>query len=218
MKESILTEFVREDLKNIGFTTYAEVIDSKTSIRCDMYAINETTNHCILFEAKTSFNLKVIEQAYHWKTRNSANEYFVLIPTTHKNIKTRKFARKICELLGIGVMEVNINNGKYFISVKPEWNANPKIPKLYDEQKITIASNSNNDYITPFKITVKKINEYMEHKNQEFLTILVKNIEHHYKSNISAVRAIKYLIEKNIIVGFYITKQNNKIVLKKHGF
>ena len=218
MKESTLTEYVRKDLESIGFTTYAEVLDSKSSIRCDMYAINNEKVHSILFEAKTTFNLKVIEQAYHWKNRNSANEYYVLIPTTHKNIKSRKFARKICELLGIGVMEVNINSGKYFISVKSLWNSNPKIPKLYEEQKYTIASNNNNDYITPFKITVKKINEYMLNRNHEFLTVLVKNIDHHYKGNIGAVRSIKYLIEKNIIKGFYIKKENNKIVIKKHGF
>jgi hypothetical protein len=89
---------------------------------------------------------------------------------------------------------------------------------LYDEQKLTTASNSNNEYVTPFKITVNNINNFMKDKDNEFLTVIVKNIKHHYKGDIAATRNIRFLVEKNVIKGFYITKENNKIVLKKYGF
>ncbi len=222
MEESDLTEFVRKDLESIGFITYAEVcVRGGGDKRCDMYAriedpMNPQVGHTIAFEAKLTFNFKVLEQAYFWKER--ANEVYVIVPTTFKNMSARKFARDICRHLGVGVMEVNVKSEKYHITVKPTWCAKPKFPKLYEEQKFIMASNSKNNYMTPFKATVKRMNDFMKDKDREFLTHVVKNIEHHYKGDIAAVRAIKFMIEKNIIQGFYISKENNKIVIKKDGF
>lgn len=223
MTESDLTEFVRADLESLGYTTYAEVLDTNSKIRCDMYArcedeTNDNFGHTIVFEAKLSFTLKVIEQAYHWKQKKRAHFTYLIVPSTYKNMKTRKFARDLCKMLGIGVMEVNIKSDKYIISVKPDRCINPVLPKLYEEQKLTIASNSGNTYITPFKLTVKMLHEYMEHKNEEVMMVLMKNINHHYKTDMSAINAIKFLIEKQVITGYYITKIKNKLVLKKHGF
>lgn len=222
MEESVLTEYVRSDLNQLGYTTYGEVcVKGGGSKRCDMYARVEDKNsdkygHTIVFEAKLSFNFKVLEQAYFWKNR--AHECYIIVPSTHKNISSRRFAREVCRLLGIGVMEVNMNSDKYAVTVKPVRCTNPKVPTLYEEQKLTIASNSANTYVTPFKITVKNIQDYMQNKNQEYLTSLVKNIKHHYKGDISAVRSIRFLIEKQVIKDFYILKQNNKLIIKKHGF
>lgn len=222
MKESDLMEYVRADFEALGYTTYAEVCSSGGgSKRCDMYArVEDKTHamhgHTIAFEAKLSFNFKVLEQANFWKTR--AHDTYIVIPSTHKNINSRRFARHVCELLGLGVLEVNINQGKYFMSVKPKRCQKPKYPKLYEEQKNTLASNADNNFVTPFKITVNRINEYMKNKDKVFLTQLTKDVKHHYKSNISANNSIKFLIEKNVIKGFYITKENNKLVVKKYGF
>ena len=208
--EEDLTEFVRSDFNLLGYTTYAEVcLYGGGSRRCDMFAVKD--NESIVFEAKLSFNLKVIEQAYLWK--QNANKVFVLIPKTHKQIKSRIFARKICESLGIGVMEVNIITGKYTITVQPQINNKPKLPKLYEEQKLTKASNDKNEFVTPFKLTVNKLNDYMKNKKKDLLNNVVKNIDHHYSNDKSAVNAIKKLIQKNVIKNFYIKKENNKIVI-----
>jgi len=221
MKESTLTEFVRCDLESIGFTTYAEVCNGNK--RCDMYAVlqnNDNTKinfiHTIAFEAKLTFNFKVLQQGVYWQ--NKANEVYLIVPAIFKNLSDRKFARDICKILGIGVMEVNIKTKKYNITVQPKWYPNPKLPTLYEEQKYTIASNSENDYVTPFKITVKNLNEFMLDKERFLMIDLVKNIKHHYKGNISAVRALTHLIREKVIKGFYISKENNKIVLIKDGF
>lgn len=222
MEESVLTEFVRQDLESIGYTTYAEVcVKGGGDKRADMYACiedktKENFGHTIAFEAKLTFNFKVLEQAYFWKNR--AHESYIIVPTTFKNLSTRKFARELCIILGIGVMEVNMHSGKYNITVKPTWCSNPKIPTLYEEQKFIIASNSENKYMTPFKATVKKLNIYMEGRDKAVLTEVVKNIEHHYKGSIQAVRAIKFMVEKNVIEGFYMSKENHKIVIKRDGF
>jgi hypothetical protein len=222
-QESILTEFVRRDLNSLGYTTYAEVLDTSSTIRCDMYARIEDPNHTnyghtIVFEAKLSFTLKVIEQAYKWLAKRRAHDVYIIVPSTFKNISTRKFARDVCSKLGIGVMEVNMVKNKYYVTVKPIRCDKPNPPKLYEQQKNTIASNASNAYVTPFKITLENIITYMEHKNHDFLTNMVKNIKHHYKGDISAVRSIRFLIDKNIIKDFYITKENNKLIIKKHGF
>lgn len=222
MKESDLMEYVRGDFEQLGYTTYAEVcVKGGGSKRCDMYARiedpeNENYGHTIVFEAKLSFNFKVIEQADFWKTR--AHDTYIVVPTTYKNISSRKFARNICQMLGIGVLEVNVSQGKYYMTVKSARCDKPKYPTLYDEQKLTTASNSNNEYVTPFKITVNNLNEFMKDKDKEFLTQVVKNIKHHYKGDIAATRNIRFLVEKNVIKGFYITKENNKIVIKRYGF
>lgn len=220
MKESDLTEYVRRDLESLGYTTYAEVcFKGGGDIRCDMYAQGQNPNNeyfgqTILFEAKLSFNLKVIEQAYHWKMINAAHMFYVIVPSSnHKDLKSRKFAREICRLLGIGVMEVNIKSGTYQITVKPTFCSNPKIPTLYEDSQNIIASNNNNNYITPFKNTIKCIKYYMINKDKVLLTELVKNIKHHYKSDIKACRNIKIHIENNVISDFLITKENNRIMI-----
>lgn len=215
LKEEDLTEFVRGDLDLLGYETYGEVSwKGGSSRRCDMFA--KLNNESIVFEAKLSFNLKVIEQAFLWKA--NANKVYVLIPKTYRKVKSRKFARIICEKLGIGVMEVNLTNGNYTISVNPEINMKPKLPKLYDEQKLTKASNAQNQYVTPFKMTVKYLNEYMLNKDSEILMIVIKAIEHHYKNERSACNAIKKLIERNVIENYSIRKENNKIKIIKNNF
>jgi len=212
--ESDLMEFVRSDFEQIGYTTYAEVCyKGGGSKRCDLFAINETINHSIVFEAKLSFNLKVIEQCYQW--RNHANDSYIIIPKVYRNIKTIKLARIICEHLGIGVIEVDFKRQIYDMTVKSKNVDNPILPKLYDEQKLTISSNSKSDFITPFKITVKSIDEYMLDKSEIYLNDLIQNIKHHYKSNLSATNAIKSLVERKIIKNYFITKLNNKIILNK---
>ena len=219
MEESLLTEYVRADLEKIGYTTYAEVcVKGAGAERADMYArcedpISEQYKETIAFEAKLIFNLKVLEQAYFWKNR--ATHVYVLIPSTNKNLKTRKFMRELCKLLGIGVMEVNIEKEQYHVTVKSTKCDNPKVPELYPEQRMIIASNSGNIFMTPFKRTVSRLEEYFKDKQFAYISEVVKNVEHHYKSDIKANRNIKIMIEKKIIKGFYIVQKNHKIVIGK---
>lgn len=219
MSESDLMEYVRQDFRDLGYETYAEVpMKGGGSKRCDMYARNENKDsndygHTIVFEAKLSFNFKVIEQAYYWKKH--AHLCYIVVPTTTKNISSRNFAREVCKKMGIGVIEVNVKRGKYFVTVKSEHNTNPKVPKLYDEQKKILSSNSSNTYITPFKVTVMQINEYMKDKNSSSIIDIVKNINHHYKSINSACRSIKVNIERGVIPGYKIVTEKNKLRIYK---
>jgi hypothetical protein len=223
IKESVLTEYVRKDLEAIGYTTYAEVsFRGGASQRADMFARIEDKDHqmygmTIAFEAKLTFNLKVLEQAYFWKSR--AHEVYIIVPATYKNMSSRRFARELCKMLGIGVMEVNLNRDSYNITVKPVRCDKPKVPQLYEEQKGIIASNDDNNFMTPFKVTVKRLNDFMQDKDAAYLIDVCNNIKHHYKGTAKATRNIRAMIEKNVISNFYITKESGKIVVRKrNGF
>lgn len=219
IEESVLTEFVRADLEQIGYTTYAEVcLSTGACARADMYARVEDKEsplygQTLAFEAKLHFNLKVIEQAYMWKDRS--HSVYVIVPTTYKNMSSRKFARHMCAMLGIGVMEVNINRDKYDITVKPTICENPKIPALYEEQKAIIASNSGNNYMTPFKRTVLYLNDHMQDKDSVLLMDACKNIRHHYKNDIKACRNIRMMVDQGVIPGYCIAREKNKLVIRK---
>lgn len=223
MTESDLMEYVRKDFISLGYETYAEVtVNGRGGKRCDLYAMNEDVNspeygHTIVFEAKLNFNFKVLEQAYNWKKH--ANLVYIVVPTATKDIKSRKFAREVCKQLGVGVIEVNIYNGRYFVTVPSPNNPSPKIPKLYKEQKDIISSTNKGKYITAFKVTCLSIDDYMKDKEQTTILNLVNNISHHYKSVNSACRSIAVNIERNIIKGYGIKKDKNRLIIyKKHGF
>lgn len=219
MQESELTEYVRTDLEKIGYVTYAEVcLKGGGDSRADMYArvedpLSPEYGMTIAFEAKLSFNLKVIEQAYTWRTRS--HKTFIIVPTTYKNMSSRRFARQVCKKLGIGVMEVNISAGKYNVTVEPELCQSPKIPHLYPEQRNIIASNSDNKFMTPFKATVNRMSELFKKENRIDLNIIVKSIKHHYKSDMAAKRNIKSFIEKGVIKGYYIIREWDKLIVCK---
>lgn len=215
ISEEYLSEFVRTDFEKLGYETYAEVIDLKTTKRADLFLINKTTNESIIIESKLSFNLSVIQQAYHWVKNKRAHYVYVLIPRITKTQKTRRFARLICENFGIGVIEFNISNNSYNITVNPVFIEKPKKPTLYKEQKLTKASNKYNKYITPFKITVMRIDEYMKDKQYTTIINLVENIEHHYRSKNSACNSIKNNILNGVIKGYRITKYKNRNVIEK---
>lgn len=212
MKESDLIFVVRDYLDKRGFTTYGEVQMSKSTKRCDMFAM-DVDQHSIVFEAKTSFNIKVIEQAYHWIGK--ANEVYIIIPYSRRNSKTRKFYKEICDKFGIGLMEIEMVNNKIHIPFTSNWCDKPKLPTLYEQQKKTIASNSENEYVTPFKITVENLNNYMQDKDKQLLRDAIKSIKYHYKSYNSAVNSITEMIRQGVIKGYYLTKEKNKIYINK---
>lgn len=219
MEESFLTEYVRKDLEALGYVTYAEVcVKGGGDKRADMFArvedpLNENYGKTIAFEAKLSFNLKVLQQAHFWKNR--ASKVFIIVPAATKDIGTRKFARELCKTLGIGVMEVNLNTSQYHVTVQSSTCHNPVVPPLYQEQRMIKASNAQNQYMTPYKVTVMNIYEFFKNKHFAYISDIVSNIKHHYKSNIAASKAIKYLIENKVMKGFYIVKKNHKIVVGK---
>jgi len=99
--------------------------------------------------------------------------------------------------------------------------ADPNVPTLYEEQRDSIAGTTGQSYVTPFKLTVNKIYEYLKNENDnESITLskLIKNIDHHYKTEYSAKQSIEKMIKIGVISEAEIyTKGKIKYVKYKDG-
>jgi hypothetical protein len=217
--ESDLAEKIIKYLESNGWTSYKEVSmrGCGGDVRSDSYFIKKNGEDIIetmALETKMSFSLKVIEQSDKWKAYS--NTAYVCIPSPKR--ATRKgllFGLKVCKSLNIGVFEVNMDTGIIKELNTPIPNKNSKIPPLYEQQRNSIAGNNKSSFITSFKVTVMNIEEYMKDKDGIELKDIISNIKHHYKNNKSALNTIKKMINENIIKGFFLKKEDNKILIFK---
>lgn len=194
------------------YTVYKEVCwKGAGSQRCDMYAVAEN-GASIVIETKLSFGLAVIEQAFNWQKH--ANCVYIAVPAATKR-SARTFGYHVCELLGVGVIEVDTYLKECGVMVSSKTYPNPKMPALYEEQKMSVAGNANSQYVTQFKITRNRIYEYMEKNNCVDLSQLVKEIRHHYASNNSAVGSLRKLLEFNAIKGLKLVRNGNRLQVIK---
>lgn len=209
-KEAKLALIIRDYFNNKGYTTYGEVIHK--SSRCDLIAKKD--EEIIAVEVKMTFSFKLLQQAEYWLDKS--NYVYIVVPSVFRR-KKRNFAIKVAKKFGIGVFEIN-KSGKIKLICDAKLNKIKYNITLYKEQQQTISSNSCNNYVTPFKLTVKKLNEFMEDKNKYVFKDLINEINHHYKSDKSAISALSKLIKDNVIDGYYFTKNGRTLILNKYGF
>lgn len=208
-READLAKILVDHLTDLGYDVYKEVSKKGGgSDRADIYAVhNKKGDHLhgatVSIETKMNFNITVLKQAYNW--RQFANLNYVAVPVP-KRVKDRNFIHSLCEGIGIGLIEIDMHSKQCHIMVNPKPNTNIKPPKLYEEQKMSIAGNANNQYMTPFKITCNRLKEFMADKEYCILSTAIKSIHHHYKSNLSAVSSLPKYIEIGIIEGLTIRK------------
>lgn len=219
LKESDLAEKIINYLENKGWISYKEVsVKGKGGgIRSDSYFVkkhNDEIVETMALETKMSFSLKVIEQAEKWLTY--ANRSYICIPSPKRATrKTLSFGLKVCKKMNIGVFEVNMTTGIIKELNSPTIDKNTKIPPLYEQQRESVAGNDKSEYITAFKITIINMNEYMKDKEMIELKELLANIKHHYKTISSAMNAIQKMVNRKIIKGYEIKKEDKKIILFK---
>lgn len=221
MKESDLAQHIVEHLEKQGYTAYKEVSMKGRggNVRADCYFVkydeNNNITDTVVVETKLNLTLTLIQQADVWKSRKYANKVYVGVPTANrKGMKSRKFAIKVCKALGIGVYQ--LDKSKTIIeTVCSEHTNNYTLPPLYEQQKDSIAGNADSDFYTAFKHTVKQIDSFMEDKNQYDWNDLIKEIDHHYKSETSAKSSLKKMISTNVIKGYYLDKIDKKYFLIK---
>ena len=185
---------------NDKYEIYNEVsLSGGASQRADLVLVKD--NERSVIEIKTSATLKVLEQAYNWK--NYVNKVYVCVPESlsYKRNSTYKFFKVLCKKLNIGIIRYTYfdwsDSYNFVIQSHPLYE-DAKIPqhlKLYEEQKDFVGGSATNDFITPFKITMKRVDAYLEEHGESPLNDVLKNIEHHYSNDKSGVGAIKKLIE-----------------------
>lgn len=222
MKESDLALHIVDHLEKQGYTAYKEVCMKGRggNARADCYFVKYDNENNIIdtiaVETKLNLNLTVIQQSDRWKSKY-ANKVAVCIPTTgRKGLKSRRFAIKVCKSLGIGVYQLDKTcTIKEAVCPEHTESKNIQYPPLYEQQKDSVAGNTDSEFYTAFKNTVNKLNEFMVDKDNHLWSDLIKEIDHHYKSDSSAKTSLKKYIGGTVIEGYYMDKIDKKWYIVK---
>lgn len=180
-------------LVDLKYEVYQEVQFELYGRVADIVAVQG--NILWVIEAKKSMTFKVIEQAEYWKS--FAHYSAVAVPSSR-----RKLAPRVCEWLGIGVLEVGCN---VFETVPPRLNRNALTHYLRDclspELKTYAMAGSQSGHWTPFKSTCDNIREKVNKKPGITMKELMDGLNHHYASSASARSAIGRWAAEGIIQG-----------------
>lgn len=196
LKESELAKLIIDKFESDGYEVYKEVVNTgKGKNRADVIVVKD--GKYTVIETKLSFGLTVIEQSFKWKPFTHYS--YICIPRSTKR-NARLFGYNLCNDYGIGVIDVG-KKGDIRIVYESSYTPEPELPQLYEEQKGQEAGSkpSKDSYITPFKITCRKLVEYVSEKGEISLLTAIKGIDHHYKSDTSAKNALTKLIKIGVI-------------------
>ncbi len=119
MSESALSAPVKRFLTGLGFSVKGE-IDG-----CDIVAIHHGAPPLLVIaELKLGLSFELILQAVDRLT--AADEVWLAVPQTRKGRDRDRRARRLCQLLGVGLLTVNLKTGH----VEPECRPGPYRPRL----------------------------------------------------------------------------------------
>ena len=139
-------------LEDQHFDVYQEVSLGMGDKRADIVAVQGRL--VVVVETKTSLGLSVIEQCEGWE--RYANMVYAGVPYRHN-----RFARKVCERFGIGILSVSPNG-----DVDEERRPTFRRPRMTDfltkrltpEHKTSgEAGNNRGEYETPFRATCRDV-------------------------------------------------------------
>jgi hypothetical protein len=184
-------------LEEDGWEVYKEVQCPRRKVVCDIFAVRRDARGRIrdswAVEVKTHFGLDVMEQAHTWQ--RYAHRASIAVPRPKKRART--FGYKVCNTLGLGVIEVGPRSVAQQLTAKA--GRSPKLPTLVEAQKDYEAGNADRTYWTPFKGTVEKLAALVEETPGVVLEDAVSQIDHHYKHDRSAVSSLKKHIKTGTI-------------------
>jgi len=222
LKETTLAADIKNWLVQNGWTVYQEVKFGNN--RADLVAVSDPIVWII--ECKTSFSLKVLEQAEHW-TRY-AHLVSVAVPMKKRkwgsySAHRRDFEEIVCKKFGVGLITADYRNGKLIIpdikdALRPKVNRKTLVKKfrasLVEEQKtLGEAGSCNSDYYTPFRNTLFWLKKYVEKNPGCILGDAIKNIKHHYHSDYSAISCMMKYMKKGIITDIELRREGKKFFL-----
>jgi hypothetical protein len=112
MAETALYPAVKRFLENAGFAAKGEVCG------CDVVALSEDDPpHLVIAEIKRSFNLDLLLQAAD--RMRAADEVWLAIPATRRGRDRDPRVRRLCRLLGLGLIAVDVGRGLCEILAEP---------------------------------------------------------------------------------------------------
>ena len=182
MTEEELAQIVIQELKDWQWDIYQEV--ECYGRVADIVAVKGRVQWVI--EVKTSFGMKVMEQALRWKW--ICNYVSIAVPKV-KN----EFGKFLCRQNGIGIMTRFTESGRPWSHgqmneiLKPSLHRKPGGIELKEIQKnFCNAGSSKGGHWTPFKQTCMNLIEIVQRNEGMEFSQLIKDLDHHYSSYGSA--------------------------------
>ena len=197
MKEAELAKhFI--DYFNDGYVVYEEVPAGGGII--DFVATDGTIQ--IGCEVKTSFNLKVMEQA--WRKKQTFHYTYICVPLK----RDYHFREMMMKQYGIGVLALDGYN-RIFERNRADLNRKATTVKLKEYMKLSSAG-SQSDRVTAFGNTVMQIERYLKRNGESHIKDILKSIDFHYASASTARSSIRKWIKNGVIT----TIEWDKAILK----
>jgi hypothetical protein len=218
LKEVDLARVIVEYLKDRDWEVFMEVQSHVSDGRCDIYA--KLGDFTWAIECKNSFGLSVIEQALGW--RGQATMVSVAVPGPVS--KLSRLGTEICRERGIGILTGEVHNSRLWatpveivnecLAAKIDTGA-IRIPKLYEEQKTWAeAGNNEGKFFSPFQKTKKGLVEHVQAHGRVNLKEALVAVNHHYKSDSSAVASIVDLVSRGVFPELRVSKEGRSWVVE----
>jgi len=182
----------------------------------------DISNRGWVIECKKSLGLAVLEQADEW-IRMGVVRVSVAAPRVKSSHRSRAFALKIAEWLGVGVIDVD-PSGFVRERLTPKINrCKPKLRTFKYPEILTLcreehktyceAGSARGGHFTPFKETCASILRKVTEQPGICLKDLIDSIDHHYASDASARACVPQWIRSGIIPGVRLEKNGRKLAI-----
>ena len=207
--ESDLAEKVCSFLAGDGWDIYQEVQFGRAGRRADIMA--RRGDYIWAVEVKKSMTFDVIAQARDWQFWTHGALIAVPEIETKSGGRGRALARRVCEDMGIGIIEVGYLSAR--MTLAPRLNRDNKgvihkwiLPLLHEDLKGwgAKAGNSDSDFWSPFKATCRDAIIYVEKHEGVSMKELMEKIQHHYSSDACARSAFSKWIMLGKVKGLRI--------------
>ena len=166
-----------------------------------------------IIEVKTKFGLPVIGQAKGWVPH--AHLVSVATPSYPGEL-----GKDVCRLFGVGILSASgiHSDGSGTTEVlRPRLNRKPwKIPMLCEEHKTYAEAGTNGGgYFTPFRRTIRLVEEQVRLHPGITVKTLVDIVDHHYASDSTARQCLAKWIMGGEIPGYTVQYEGRKNVVVK---
>lgn len=198
MSEEEMARLVVTELQRQGFVTYEEVSLGYAGNRADIVATRGPV--LAVVECKASLSLRLLDQLTEW-----AGQAHLIIGAIGKG-RHGAATLAFCRSQGIGLWTVGAS--EVFEVVAPRLHRRAAVSRVrkvlrpeHQSGEFARAGSMSGAYYSPFRGTVKALQETVRQTPGIELRDALKAIGHHYASTRSAMSAIPALITKGVIVG-----------------
>lgn len=200
--EESLGEAVIAWLEDLKLNVYQEVELKHTNGRCDVVAVRDE-RWIWTIELKTRFGLEVLSQAERWLRMGYAHRSSIAIPVpVHSD--ALHLGLRVANTLGVGVIVVGGESVREMVA--PRFLRAPRsgamLQTLEDGHKTAAKAGTNGGgFWTPFRSTCNTLREYVARHPGAKLKDAIEGIKHHYASNASARAHLAGWIERGLVEG-----------------